>query len=61
MTFIEALKTGRPMRRESWWRGDGGARWLVLEAEDGWSWVGGGHANPPTRRDLLAEDWQVTP
>lgn len=29
MTFLEALETGRPMRRKSWWNGRGSDRWLM--------------------------------
>ena len=61
MTFIEALKTGRPMRRASWWNCCAGDRWLVLDAEGQWSWRGGGEASPPLRADLLADDWEVAP
>lgn len=59
MRFLEALKTGRPMRRKSWWRGQGGERWLVMETEGTWSWRGGDAANPPGRGDYFADDWEI--
>jgi len=64
MTFIEALKTGRPMRRK-WFDSDGP-----------WLYLGGGSVYPNTpcwRRidtgeivglhsyDYIANDWQVMP
>jgi hypothetical protein len=61
VTFVDALATGRPMRRRSWWRGDAGDRWLILDADGVWTWRGGGPANPPNRGDLLADDWEATP
>lgn len=62
MTFLEALKTQQPMRRKSWWRrapGGPGARWLIVDVDGEWTWVGGGSANPPSRGDYLADDWEV--
>ena len=59
MTFLEALKTGLPLRRRSWWNGQAGNRWLVLDAEGTWWWRHGGEASPPRRVDLFAEDWEV--
>lgn len=38
MTFLEALQTGRPMRRGSWWQGNPGDRWLVFTLEGEWTW-----------------------
>lgn len=61
MTFLEALRTGKPLRRSSWWNGQGRDRWLRLDAEGEWTWSDGKPANPATRSDLLASDWEVAP
>lgn len=68
MTFIEALKTGRPMRRKSMsasWNGP----WLVL-GYDGpnetvgtprWREMDSGKAIGLRRYEYTAEDWEVMP
>ncbi len=61
MTFLSALRTGRPMRRAGWWRGNGGDRWLVLDCAGSWTWPDGSPANGPRRGDYLSEDWEVLP
>lgn len=61
MTFPEALRTGKPMRRSSWWRGQPGDRWLVPADYGTWVWNGGPEARGPDRADFLAEDWEVRP
>lgn len=63
MTFLEALKTGRPMRRKSWWGGSrgggGGDRWLLMTRGGYWLWPDGEEASPPLRKDYMADDWEV--
>lgn len=61
MTFLEALRADRPMRRTSWWQDQVGSRWLILDAEGEWWWFGGEAAKPPTRADMLGDDWKVLP
>lgn len=64
MTFLEALKTGRPIRRESQWAwcqwrhlgNDGGISKLPM-----WRALDTGAPLGITREDYLADDWQVLP
>lgn len=60
MTFLDALRAGRGMRRRGWWRGNGGDRWLVLDPDGAWRWDDGSPANGPRRGDMLAGDWEVS-
>lgn len=64
MTFLEALATGRPMRRKAWWKhmpGGPGDRWLVMDDDGEWTWQDGSPANPPMRPEYLCDDWEVAP
>lgn len=67
MTFLDAVRTGKQMRRAGWWLGDRAAkrymadRWLVLSCDGIWTWRDGSSASPPTRADLLRDDWEVAP
>ncbi len=62
MTLLEALKTGRPMRRKEYAKmyRNGASIWLVLDEGGEW-FEGGTYAPPPSRADLLADDWEVLP
>lgn len=68
MTFLDALATGKPMRRKAWevpsWA------WVMLMGDNGWNtfdaeateaaeetWYDG--ADRLTRYDFLATDWEV--
>lgn len=64
MTFIEALKTGRPIRRK--WSNVNGP-WLHLGEAPGaisrpqWRRIDTGDAVGLARHEYLAEDWEAMP
>jgi hypothetical protein len=65
LTFIEALKSGRPMRRP--WR-TALSPWLFLGTEPSvsgpaprWRSIADGSTASLDREDYLAENWQVMP
>jgi hypothetical protein len=66
MTFLEALKTARPMRRSSQW--SYAPQWLhlghdggVIEKRPVWRRIDTGSAIGLSYPDYLADDWEVMP
>lgn len=65
MTFLEALRTGRPMRRRIFENTFG--PWLYLGESSGmlpqpvWRRIDSGEARGLSKLDYQAEDWEVMP
>lgn len=62
MTFLEALKAGRPMRRRAYTE----SGWLHLGCElastrRAWRWIDTGEIESLDEEDYFGNDWQVMP